>query len=267
MGAGDPNAKPAGKGGTIHPDARAGGGGPGYFRDASPVIGDDVLQGTVRHAKSPANRLRLDETAGLPAGAGATAANKKNPPKTQTLERQIAAQSGPEMNIDVRVRVLADRKKDPGVPSKSGKTRVMPSSGLKNIAGMAWNTLDGKVTAVTKKLIVRGVYEIRTSYGSKASASQDSLYGRGTTTADKAAGTITLGFHEWCHQQEYLDYLLNTPFPTFAGRLKMKEDDFQAAVDQFNADFEAFSQGLADLGDAVDEVGYTKSECAADGKC
>lgn len=251
----------------IHPDARAGGGGPGYFRDANSVLNDDSYEGTVRHAKSPAGRLLIAD-AGSTLASGAWSTKKKKPPKTKPTSKVLATQGGPEVNLDVRVRVLPDRKNATGIPATSAKTTIQPSSGLRTIAPMQWRTsAAGKITAITKKLVVRGTYTIRTSYGKKAKPTDVSRYGRGTTPKDKSAGDVTLGFHEWCHQQEYLDYLDTHAFPKFTGKVGMSESDFSAAFDKFANEFQAFGDGILALGPGVDEVGYTKSRCEREGKC
>ena len=256
-----------GKSRKVHPDARAGGGGPGHFRDADSFRGDDKPWDTVRHAKSPAGRALAEDAKAKSASGAAAAVKVQKPPKTTPLSKSLVNQSGPEINMDVRLQVLADHLKDGSIAAESAKTRIMPSNGLKKIEAMSWRRMNGKVSSITKKLVVRGVYTIRTSYGKKAKATDPSSYGRGTTAQDKASGNITLGFHESCHRKEYLDYLTNTAFPKLTAKVGMSESDFQAAVDQFIADFEQFGADIEQLGPNVDEVGYTLSQCQADGKC
>ncbi len=267
MGRSDPSKQQTGPGPSVHPDARAGGGGPGYFRDANSILNDDRLFGTVRHAKSPASRLRFAQTAVMLASAGTVGVNQKKPPKTKPLTKSLAKQSGREVNLDVRLLVLADKINDKNVADSSAKTRVMRSSGLENIVGIQWATSNGKITKITKKLIIRGTYTIRISYGRKSRPTLLALYGRGTTKQDKNKGDITLGFHEGCHRQEYLDYFTNNKIPTFTAKVGMSEVDFEAEIEQFNLDFETFGQGILQLGPAVDEVGYKLSQCKAAGKC
>lgn len=265
LAAPEKNSKPSEEG--IHPDARASAGGTGYFRDMNPVLGDDVLSGTIRHARSPSSRLSIAHTSVALASAGAHAGKAKKPPSTKTLTKIIANESRAEVNIDVRVRVLPDNQNDRSIAAGSAKTRIMISRGLQSIAALSWDTRNGKVSGLSAKLVVRGVYEVQTSYGRKSKPTDPSRYGRGTTVKDKGAGDVTLGFHESCHREEFLDYLLNTPFPQFSGRIGMSESNFVDADTKFRQELGVFTRALTGLGAAVDEVGYKKSQCIADGKC
>jgi hypothetical protein len=258
MGGADPKTGDRKPTGDVHPDARAGGGGPGYFRDASSFLDEPSA---VRQARSPAKRLRVAQ-----AIAPAAAAKAQKPPSTVTLTKSLIAPKNAVIDFDVRVSVLADQHNSRSVPTNMGKTTVSLSGGLKRIPAMSWTTANGKIARITAKLIVRGVYSIRTSYGRGAKPKDVSLYGRGTTKADRASGNVSLGFHEWCHQQEYLNYLTTTPFPVFGGTVGMTEDEFLAAKEAFDSGWASFGDDLDALGDAVDEVGCTKTEHLA-GTC
>jgi hypothetical protein len=252
----------------VPPNAPAGGGGPGHFRDADSFRADEDPDETVRHAKAPAVRMLATDAAAQPTSGSAGAAKRQPPPQTTTMTKQIASQSGPEVTMDVRMLVLADEMNDSTVKKPaSAETRVLVSPGLRKVEGMSWKAANGKVTAITKKLVVRGTFSVRTSYRPGADPNHNSEYGRGTTAQDKASGNVTLGFHESCHREEYIDYLTKTPFPTFKGKVGMSEADFQAAVDEFTEAFKAFGAGYQGLGSAVDDVGdCTQSDWEA-GRC
>jgi len=263
MGAGDPKKKS-----TVpvraRPDSPAGGGGPGHFRDADSFRADEKRWDTVRHAKAPAGRLEVATAADAASGA----VKKSKAPKTKPFTKQIASQSGSEITLDVRVQVLADTMNDDTVerPS-SADTRYETSPGLNEFASASYKTMDGKITAFTKKLVVRGSYIIRTHYRPGASPNDDSEYGRGTTPTDKASGNVTLGFHESCHRDEYVDYLTSKPYPKFTGKVGMTEEQFSTAVDEFADAVKAFNAGLDALGPAVDEVGDCPKADWETGKC
>jgi hypothetical protein len=195
------------------------------------------------------------------------AAKAKTPPTTKVSTSTLVKRSTPEVDFDIEVRVLADRHNIGNIGARSAQTRARPVGDVKEFKGMELQTQDGKVVGLTRKLVIEGSYRIRTRYGRKAKATDVSGYGRGTTAQDKTSGNLTLGFHEWCHQQEYLNFFLNNPFPVFTGKIGMSVEDFLKAVDQFNNDFDSYDTAIKNLGPNVDEVGYKKSQCKADGKC
>ena len=253
----------------IHPDSRAGGGGAGSFRDANSFLNDDSGSGTLRHSRGAANRLLLAQAGAVPSSGGTAGTPKKNPPpRTKPYTKILAQMSNAVADIKVQVRVLADKRDDPGVGTGRAQTRVTPTGGVKSHDGIELSAKsDGSIHKIKKKVVIRGSYVIVTAYGKNTSPGITSQYGRGTTATDKANGDITLGFHESCHQKEYLDYLLNTPFPELKGTIKMSASDLVDAVDDFENEFRKYHDDLMALGDLVDEVGYKKSTCQADGNC
>jgi hypothetical protein len=266
MGATDPRKRNPDSMPDTHPDAPAGGGGPGRFRDANSFLNDDRLSETIRHTKTPSSRFWLAQAnVGVASATGAMKAKK--PPKTKVSTSTLVTLSTPEVDFDIEVRVLADRLNFGKIGAKVAQTRARPVGGVKQSKGMKLQAQDGKVVGLTRKLVIKGSYRIQTRYGRKAKSTDVSVYGRGTTAQDKTSGNVTLGFHEWCHQQEYLDFFTNNPFPVFTGKIGMSEEDFLEAAEQFNNDFDAYVAALKSLGPNVDEVGYKKSQCIADGKC
>jgi uncharacterized protein (TIGR03067 family) len=154
----------------------------------------------------------------------------------------------------VAVAILADQTNIPGLKS-SAETKFSITG--TNTPGAS--TKGGKITSLTGPLPAPKV-TIQTSYLPGTSATQTSGYGRGTTTADLAAGKTSLGFHESCHRQDYQDFLKNNPFPTFAGKVgdtvaqyQKAQRDYKAAVEAYDKKMNAYS--LAQ----TDEVGYKQS--------
>jgi hypothetical protein len=266
-GVGEPNVE-ADAPRRVLPNAPAGSGGPGHFRDADNFRADEEPDETVRHAKTPAVRMLAADAVSQPTSGGTTA-TRQPAPRTTPLSQKLVSQSGPEFLIDVQLLVVEDKMNDKTVKKPlSAETRCMPSSGLEHVSAPIWNIdANGKVTGLKRKLVVNGSYTIRTSYRPGSDPSDDSKYGRGTTAADKASGNVTLGFHESCHRDDYIGYLTKTPFPKFRGKIGMTADDFSAAVDEFTAAFEAFGAGYQALGAAVDEVGDCKQSDWEAGNC
>jgi hypothetical protein len=85
---------------------------------------------------------------------------------------------------------------------------------------------------------------IRTTYGPGATATGPSEYGRGTTPADIAAGTTSLGFHEGSHGTDFLEFMAAHPFPRFIGRVGMTVAQFQAAMDAFTGARERYGKDM-----------------------
>jgi hypothetical protein len=259
-GGGDPKRKAAGPV-RARPTSPAGGGGPGHFRDADSFRADEKRSETVRHAKAPAARLKVS----APAASGTAKIRKA--PVTKPYAKQLVAVTGPAVAGGVRLEVLADQMNDPTIePPSSAETKLEESY---EFGDGSWQTVNGKITSITKKMVFRASFTIRTHYLPGASPNDTSKYGRGTTRADKAAGNVTLGFHESCHRDEYIKYLTSTPYPKFKGKVGMTEEEFAAAVEEFDEAVKAFHAGIhADsLGEAVDEVGdCTKSDWEA-GRC
>lgn len=196
---------------------------------------------------------------------------KQNPPpRTKAGKAPVAKFKTAILDVDVQSEVLPD-----GVANTSafhGETsyRVV-GVGRKAFASTpAARTVlkDGNetVTRLTGRAEIKGLVRIQTVYGSKSKPTDRSGYGRGTTAADEAAGNTSLGFHESCHRQDFLDYLTDHPLPAFTGAPGMTAAEFQevqssflTAVDDYFADMDRYSH------DNTDEVGYKKSIFKAKG--
>jgi hypothetical protein len=96
---------------------------------------------------------------------------------------------------------------------------------------------------------------IQTSYGT-GKPTDESAYGRGTTASDVASGDTTLGFHESCHRDDFVNYLKNNPPPAFAGTKGMKVDKFeQAKAEWIKAWAKYHTKLLSATKKTTDEVG------------
>ncbi|MEJ8840794.1 DUF4157 domain-containing protein [Lacibacter sp. H375] len=97
----------------------------------------------------------------------------------------------------------------------------------------------GRSRRVTSVTLSYTLY-IKTFYGTRASSSDTSAYGRGTTAADIAAGNTTLGFHEGSHGQDYQDYIAQNPLPQFTLEVPATIRQYNAAMRTFNSDVSTY---------------------------
>ena len=244
---------------AIHPDAPAGGGGPGFFRDAADPSRTDTA--APFHPRAPVARYVL-------AKAGATASKTKPPPKTVPSTTAVKVETTSVADINVVVEVLGDGTD----PTISGAKTSFDTSGVSwNTPGYTGHRRKDGVEVITKlsgPYELKGKITIQTVYGPAARPDQTSLYGRGTTAKDKKDGNTTLGFHEHCHRQDYLKYLKDNPLPVFTGKAGMTVANYNKAVTRFdNALKKYFADMAATSEKKTDEVGDTKSQCKRDGKC
>lgn len=98
-----------------------------------------------------------------------------------------------------------------------------------------------RITAVTLSYTLY----IKTFYGTRASSSDTSAYGRGTTAADIAAGNTTLGFHEGSHGQDYQDYIAHNPLPQFILEVPATRRQYNAAMRAFNSEVNTYFAAMS----------------------
>jgi hypothetical protein len=121
----------------------------------------------------------------------------------------------------------------------------------------------GRITRVTAP--GTPAIQIRTRLGPRAKPEGPSAYGRGTTPADIAGGSVTpasksLRFHEGSHGLDFVEFLESHPPPKFNGAVGMTSAefrtavaDFRAATTQYSNDINAFSTSNTDcVGTTID---------------
>ncbi len=245
-------AKAKGKA-AIDPNAPAGGGGPGRFKDPSCLNGP--AGATAKCAPAPAARHAAPRADALKPGAQAP---PQPPPATRATKTLLKKASTAIQDIEVYIEVLEDTT-NPNLDTGSAKT----SFGFENVqsAVPGYETMNNKITKFDGKFELKGTITIQTAYGPGAKATDLSGYGRGTTAEDERNGNVTLGFHESRHREDFQKYLQNHPIPEAALHVGM-------TAEQYNADSEKFSAAFNKYGPAVeaysntqtDEVGYPSSK-------
>lgn len=238
---------------AIHPNAPAGGGGPGYFKDAhclnGPTSGDSPACAT-----PPARK----HVAPKPDGATAPKVAPKPPPVTAPAKWLLLKKLIQEQDIEVYIEILDDTA-NPSLASGTAKT----SFTFENVTTQtpAYEYVGSKISKLTSKFEIKGTITIQTAYGPGAKPTDISGYGRGTTTEDEKNGNVTLGFHESRHRQDFLNYLHNHPLPQFSGRVGMAVEAFTAAVAKFQTDFDKYQAAVEPFSNSrTDEVGYKESK-------
>jgi hypothetical protein len=239
------------RGRVAHPKAPEGGAGPGFFRSAFPVGGMD---GVAEPDPNAPNRASDAEQQQAPRPA--------NPPP-QTQARSLGSLKSVQnsvADVEIEGKILADGSGGPANGAHTGFSVPGTSS-------PGYATLDGKVTKINGKFTWKGDLGIQTSYGTGATASSLSCYGRGTTSGDVQSRDITLGFHESCHRSDFVAYLGANPLPDPpALSVGMAAKDFDAAVKKFADDLKAYRDAMEkDSNSKTDEVGRRLSEVGSKG--
>jgi len=232
---------------VAHPNAARGGGGPGDSKGARPLgLSNDPFE-TFPHPLAPDSK-KLD-----PALIG---------DKAEQLDA-VEQQPAPVVSTDetktingVSVTIQKDGSSGFG---DGAKTKLAMDAGERPDADT--DEAGAKITKVTGSA-PKITATIKTTYGSGASASGKSGYGRGTTNDDKAKGNTSLGFHESCHRQDHQDFIKNHPLPKFGGKAGQTVQQYQ---DAYTAYVEAVATyaGQSDTNsfNLTDEIGNpTKSQ-------
>lgn len=244
------------KGDAAHPKAPAGGGGPGGF----------VTPGIEKTDAKAAGLLALDSSS---IALAATGGGQAAPPVTTPMTKPVAVRNNKTENINVEVKVLADTTSTE--PSLRGAKTEFDGTGVTFVTpGYSYMPKGGKkvVTEITGVFELKGTIVVQTTYGPGAKPTERSLYGRGTTSEDKKKRNTSLGFHEFCHQEDFLRFLTNNTLPKFSGKVGQTEAAFQKATPLLEKAFKKYWAEMNKYSERrTDEVGYKKSKCLKDGKC
>ncbi len=184
---------------VAHPDSPAGAGGAGTFRQSA-ALGGSLAADLLPDPQSPIAR-NFDPV--LIQLAGEAEADK------------VKRQPAPRVKVDAPDEVVQ------GILTLKLKADESGVSGIGSALTSFFETNNGAQVLIhtDEKGMVDGLsndlawtIEIVTQYGS-GDPELDSAYGRGTTQADKAAGNVTLGFHESCHRDDLLSYFRSEAIP------------------------------------------------------
>jgi hypothetical protein len=248
--------------GRIHPNAPAGGGGPGFFRYSALIDKDTPASSSALHPHPSAPVSRFLIAAATPLKAPAP--KPKAPPATVPGDINIPDTSDAATDIKITARILADGKDDSLGDRAETRTNVTWNAGTPGYttSGNVVKSLDAKATLTI-------TIEIQTFYGKDVRPTSPSGYGRGTTDKDKASGNVTVGFHEAKHREDYVNFIKNFKPPRFHGKARMKVKDVEKAIQEFDNQCERAVGGLNKAARKqsetnTDEVGYTKSQYLKD---
>jgi hypothetical protein len=249
------------QGHVAHPDAPAGGGGPGGFKRAGTLGVDPSGPNALPNPLAPVAKSRVPDPDRGGVAATGTAPTQNAPPATTPSKTEVKVLKTGENDIAVYVEILADgRSSDRKL---EGAVTSFPNSVVWKTPGYEHQTVHGKstITKIDGPAELKGTITIQTVYGPTAAPDSLSGYGRGTTPEDEKSGDVTLGFHESCHRADYLNFLKATPLPTFDGKIGMSKADFDANARRFNDQAAAYFEKMRkDSINSTDEVGYKMSE-------
>ena len=158
----------------------------------------------------------------------------------------------------VTVVIAPDVSGDPGVDSGEGETGFAFDVSRIRFETIKSTAKDERITSFTAPAVT---ITIRTRYARDAGPDAPSGYGRGTTERDKALKATTLRVHEGAHGEDYLQFLREHPYPTFAGKVGDTRKDFTDKINKFKAAQKAFcEQATAFSNKQTHEVGFTIEE-------
>lgn len=226
---------------VAHPDAPAGGGGPGLFRQPG-AMSTEGGRAMLPHPDSPAaadlDPQRLDAAQGE---------------QDKKVKRQPPPVVKDESTQDIQGMTVILYPDAHGISGAGSATTQLDES--EGGASYDFDKGTGKVTVVRP---LAWKVEIQTRYGT-GDPDDDAAYGRGTTDEDKAAGNVTLGFHESCHRADILAYLQQhapPALPDLVGKTKAQAD---TAIASFKTESKAYFQAARKHSETVtDEVGKPK---------
>lgn len=240
---------------VAHPNAPAGGGGPGHFAQAGPAreVGGDLGS---PWRPGPAQLVPMQ---GAPAPTSANAA-----PVTvaRSLGMLKAAQSA-LLDVNVDAEVIADGA------GGSGGAHTSFSGGTQWSAPGYTPDKDRKIVRFDGKFTWRGTVILQTLYAAGARPNDVSCYGRGTTVADVRDRNITLGFHESCHRDDFVTHLTTQTLPDPPKlAIGMTEAEYRTATSTFRSALETYFKTMEkDSVAKTDEVGHRRSTWLQAKKC
>ncbi|MDJ0656359.1 MAG: hypothetical protein QNJ40_19525 [Xanthomonadales bacterium] len=258
---------------SSHPSAGTGGGGPGKFRDPRPAGASPLANGQSAPYSPVGAKHGEDSGLGSPdpfRQSQPTPMQQKEPnppPGTVTRTEDVLVRKNERDDINVKLRVFPDRTSTKLHPQ--GAKTSFDSRGVTITPPVPNYDKDtGLITSWKTRFRLQGTVKIRTEYGTQSSATELSCYGRGTTAKDRKNGDITLGFHESCHQSDYVDYLKSTSLPELSAEMGDNKQEFEKAVADFK---KAWAEYWVEMEKAshrsTDEVGYTLKEFEQSKEC
>lgn len=254
-----PEVWKAWKGGLAHPGSPSGGGGPGAFRGAGPLgsNGDDTNVGerdfVPPHPDSP-TPLKGNET------PKTTGGKPKPAPKQSSDETAVVLLKKKDAFVDVEVKYQ--------IKADTIDSKVLGAVTSFKIPYPEFSPPDKPNKGDPGTMTWKTTIEIRTKYKSDQMRDFYSCYGRGTTNADRKAGDITVGFHESCHRDDYVNYLTNNSLPAIPDlKAGMTLNEFNQAQNKFTLAYNDYEPAMKKQSDDdTDEVGLKKSTWVSKGQ-
>ena len=179
--------------------------------------------------------------------------NTPSSPATPSPQSPPPTNAGKTTVNGIEVTVLADGT-DAVTGDKASLTSLVLDKGT--TPGYEWY---GKkiITKLKGPPPVINKATIQTVYNPNSKPTDISGYGRGTTTEDKKTGNVTIGFHESCHRQDFLDYIKTNVTPKFTGKVVgLTEDQYKVTVKEYFKAVDAYlNKAIKYSEQKTDEVG------------
>jgi hypothetical protein len=189
---------------------------------------------------------------------------QKAPPKNNPRKIVIKKVKTSEVEIEVYAEVLSDKKNSSITEAETTFKLVkgLSSGNFAEAPGYSWEPKGGRkiIVKINGPVKIKCTVEIQTAYGPNTKPTDRSVYGRGTTQVDEKTGNTSVGFHESCHQSDYLSYLKNNPLPVFSGKIGITVQQYEQAVAAFTKSLDNYFKEMEKNSYRLtDEVGYKKS--------
>ncbi|HSQ23353.1 MAG TPA: DUF4157 domain-containing protein [Pyrinomonadaceae bacterium] len=181
-----------------------------------------------------------------PAISGETSAVQRQPAKkiTAAVPKEATINKEGQASFQINgVDVIAEPDRTVNDKAMNGRAETNFGLVLDTEAGGQYDDRTHTITSVTPPQIHATVI---TTFGPGYDPKKTASYGRGTTPADKRAGTTNLGFHESRHGADWFDYLKQNAPPAFGGKAGTSLDDFVKAREQFHKDIDAYNRRAQD---------------------
>lgn len=213
-------------------------------RDGNKLLAHELTHVVQQNAAAPLQKNNMSQHT-----AAATVQRDSSTPLPPGVKADKKTKIARFTNGGFVIKILPDKQ------AKKDSTEVKETGAVTNgkISYRAsYKTEGGKVVDVT----VTKELTIQTTYGAKAKGSDTSAYGRGTTAEDKEKGNTTLKFHEGNHGQDFINYVVNHPFPVLEVTEPLTQQEYDEKYSEWETQVKEYQVAMqAESEKKTDKVG------------